>query len=77
MYRHQDYTFRTFPILVDTFVPKMINNHDEDSEDENDLNRDNSENESDDPDNEPNVDVTDLPLQKRQCNRMSIFGQHK
>ena len=64
-------------ILVDTFVPKMINNHDEDLEDENDLNSDNSDNESDDPDNESNVDVTDPPLQKRQCNRMSIFGQHK
>ena len=64
-------------ILVDTFVPKMINNHDEDLEDENDLNSDNSENESDDSDNESNVNVTDPPLQKRQCNRMSTFGQHK
>ena len=64
-------------ILENTYIPKMINNPEEDSENEDDLNSDNSENESDDPDNESNIDVSDPPLQKRQCNRMSTFGQHK
>ena len=64
-------------ILENTYIPKMINNHDEDSENENDLNSDNSDNESDDSDTESNNDVSNPPLQKRQCNRMSTFGQHK
>ena len=55
----------------------MINNPDEDSDNENDLNSVNSDNESDDSDNESNNNVTDPPAQKRQCKRMSVFGQNK
>ena len=64
-------------ILENTYIPKMINNHDEDSDNEDDLNSDNSDNESDDFDNESNNEVNNPPVQKRQCNRMSVFGQHK
>ena len=64
-------------ILENTYVPKMINNPDEDSDNEDDLNSNNSDNESDDSNNDSNVEVTNPPAQKRQCNRMSIFGQHK
>ena len=55
----------------------MINNPDEDSDTENDLNSDKIDNESDDSDDESNNNVTDPPAQKRQCNRMSVFGQNK
>ena len=55
----------------------QINNPDEDSDTENDLNSVNSDNESDDSDNESNNNVTDPPAQKRQCKRMSVFGQNK
>ena len=62
-------------ILENTYIPKMINNPDEDSDDENYLNNVNSDNESDD--NESNKNMNDPPAQKRQCNRMSVFGQNK
>ena len=62
-------------ILENTYIPKMINNHDEDSENEDDLNiNDLNDDESD---NESDNDVGNPPLQKRQCNRMSTFSQHK
>ena len=58
-------------ILANAFVPKMINDHEIDSEDENDLNNDNkSDHDRDEEESEP-------PVQKRQCNRMSIFDQSK
>ena len=63
-------------ILENTYIPKMINDPD-DSDDENDLNNNNSDQESDDSDNESNVKSNNPPAQKRQCNRMSTFGQHK
>ena len=62
-------------ILANAYIPKMINNPDEDSENEDDINGDN---ESDDSDDESNADATtETPLQKRHCNRMSVFGQSK
>ena len=64
-------------ILENTYIPKMINNPDEDSDTENDLNSDKIDNESDDSDDESNNNVTDPPAQKRQCSRMSVFGQNK
>ena len=64
-------------ILENTYIPKMINNPDEDSDTENDLNSVKSDNESDDSDNESNNNVTDPPAQKQQCSRMSVFGQNK
>lgn len=59
-------------ILANAFVPKMINNHYEDSEDENDLNNESVSNNSNDHD-----DTHEPPVQKRQCNRMSVFDQSK
>ena len=58
-------------ILATAFIRKMINDHDVDSEDENDLNReyDNSDND------EKDEEINEPPIQKRQCNRMSVFQQ--
>ena len=53
-------------VLENAYIPKMINNPDEDSDNEDDLNSDKSDNESDDSDDESNDDVTDPPAQKRQ-----------
>ena len=64
-------------ILANAFIPKMINDHEQDSDNENDLNGDNNDNESDDSDTESNVNAHNAPAPKRQCNRMSTFGQHK
>ena len=60
-------------ILANAFIPKMINNHDEDSDDENDMN---DRNDSNDYDNDEDADddtTNQSPSQKRQCNRMSVF----
>ena len=60
-------------ILANTFIPKMINDPEEDSEDEYDINKSSlqSDDESD------NENLPEPPNQKRQCNRLSIFRQNK
>ena len=66
-------------ILANAFIPKMINNPDEDSKNENDMNGGNdSDDDDDDEDADDDADTTNQPpSQKRQCNRMSVFNQSK
>ena len=58
-------------ILTNAFISKMINDHEVDSEDENDLNNNNIS------DHDRDEDKLEPPVQKRQCNRMSILNQSK
>ena len=58
-------------ILANAFIPKMINDHNEDSETEDDLNNDNMLNKLN------KKDIDEPPVQKRQCKRMSVFSQSK
>ena len=64
-------------ILANAFIPKMINNHDEDSDDENDMNDRNDSNDSKNDEDADDDTTNQPPSQKRQCNRMSVFNQSK